>query len=155
MRKKWKPTPCDKIYGKVLDLDMFGEQINFNIHGRTHYDTCCGVICTIMILLITVIFGIMSATRAMTEHDVPVVQHQVKREYFSPGRDTYQVRQDSDEEPFAFAIALTSPTGYKKPKADVEDAILPAEEEEPVIDESMSFKMRYLISGDEDADDGK
>ena len=89
MRKKWKPTPCDKIYGKVLDLDMFGEQINFNIHGRTHYDTCCGAICTLLILLVTVAFGIMSATRAMTEHDVPVVQHQVKREYFSPGRDAY------------------------------------------------------------------
>ena len=73
MRKKLRPTKCDKMYGKVLDLDMFGEQINFNINGRTHYDTCCGVICTIMILLITVIFGIMSATRAMTEHDVPVV----------------------------------------------------------------------------------
>ena len=73
MRKKWKPTPCDKIYGKVLDLDMFGEQINFNIHGRTHYDTCCGVICTVLVLLVTVVFGFMSATRAMTEHDVPVV----------------------------------------------------------------------------------
>ena len=80
----------------------------------------------------------------------------MKREHFSPGRDTFQVRQDSDTEPFAFAIALTSPTGYKKDKAAA-DVILPPddEDEEPVIDESMSFKMRYLISGDEEADDGK
>jgi len=141
------------MYGKVLDLDMFGEQINFNIHGRTHYDTCCGVICTILVLLITVIFGIMSATRAMTEHDVPVVQHQVKREYFSPGRDTFQVRQDSKEEPFAFAIALTSPTGYKKVKTEATDdaAVAPVEPAtEEVVDESMVFSMRYLISGDEE-----
>ena len=74
MKKKWKPSTFDKFYGKFLDIDMFGEQISFNIHGRTHYDTCPGVLCTLAVLFLTVSFGYLSAIRAMTEHDVPHIQ---------------------------------------------------------------------------------
>ena len=91
MKKKWKPGPCDKIYGKFLDIDMFGEPITFNIQGRTHYDTCCGVIFTLAILTITVAYGYFSALRAMAEHDVPTIQTQIKEDYFEPGRG-YHVR---------------------------------------------------------------
>lgn len=103
----------DKCYGKFLDLDMFGEQINFNIQGRSHYDTCCGVLCTAAVLFLTVLFGYLSAIRAMTEHEIPHIQRQIKEEYFEAGRDVFQVRQDSETSPFSFAIAVTSHVGYK------------------------------------------
>ena len=85
--------------------------------------------------------------RAMTEHEVPEIHHQVKREYYSTGREAFQVRQDSEADPFAFAVTLTSYEGYKRPAGQ--------EKEDELVDESMEFKMRYLIQGNEDRDDGK
>ena len=52
------------------------------------------------------------------------------------------MRQDSETEPFACAIALTSPVGYKNPT-------------EEAVDDTMEFSMLYLIQGDEEQDDGK
>ena len=92
LNKKWKPSPCDKIYGKFLDLDMFGEQITLNIRGRQTYDTCCGVLFTLAILFITVAYGYLSVMRAMTVHDIPTIVTQIREDYFEAGREIYQVR---------------------------------------------------------------
>jgi len=118
------------------------------------------------VLVITVAFGYLSAMRAMTEHEVPVVQRQIKQEYFSPGRGVFQVRQDSATDPFAFAVAISSHTGYKKtlvePAAIVPDDVEGSSEDandagkEAAEEETMgTFSMRYLIQGDEEKDDGK
>ena len=108
MRKKWRPSAYDKCYGHFLDMDMFGEQINFNIRGRTHYNTFCGVIFSLAIIFITVVTFYYSFTQGQREHEVPTLIKMVKEEYYEPGRDIYQVRQDSKEDPFSFAIAVTS-----------------------------------------------
>ena len=73
MRKKQRISPCGKCYNRFMDLDMFGEQIKFNISGRTHFNTCCGVIFTLAILLITAGAFYFALMRGMTEHDVPIV----------------------------------------------------------------------------------
>jgi len=108
MRKKRRASPCDKCYGKFLDLDMFGEQITFNIDGRTHYNSCCGVLFTLAIIVIVILCFHFTLMRGEVEHDVPTIVSQVREDYFPSGRDVYQVRQDSTEEPFAFAVAVTS-----------------------------------------------
>ena len=64
MRKKARPSPFDKCYGKFLNLDMFGETINFNVQGRSHYNTCLGVFSTLAILVITVAYAYFGAMRA-------------------------------------------------------------------------------------------
>ncbi len=89
MRKKWRPSPYDKCYGKFLNLDMFGEQINFNIRGRSHYNTCCGVIFTLAIILFTVATFYYSFYQGMREHEVPTLIKLVREEYYEPGRDVY------------------------------------------------------------------
>ena len=45
--------------------------------------------------------------RAMAQHEVPVIYYQVKEDYYTPGR-TSQIRQDSEAEPFYFAVAIAS-----------------------------------------------
>lgn len=92
MKKKQRVSPCGKCYLKFLDLDMFGEQINFNISGRSHFGTFCGVICTLAIILVTVAAFYFALMRGMITHDVPTVISVVKHEYFEPGREVYQVR---------------------------------------------------------------
>ena len=113
MRQKQRTHPCLKCYRSFLEYDRFGEQINFNIDHRTHYNTGCGVVCTIAILVITVATFYFALMRGMKEQDVPLIVKQVRSEYFQPGRDVYQVRQDSEKEPFAFAIALSSYARFK------------------------------------------
>lgn len=73
----------------------------------------------------------------MAEHVIPTVISQVKHEFFSPGRDVYQVRQDSKTDPFSFAIAVSSRSDFKG------------------VDNSQAglFSLRYKIQGGED--DGK
>ena len=111
MPKKWKPSPCDKVYGKFLDLDMFGEQLRFNMRGREHYETCCGVLFTMAILFVTVLYGYLSAMRAMRVHDIATVLTSVRPDYYETGRD-FQIRQDSETDPFAFALTISSKNGF-------------------------------------------
>ena len=95
MRKKDRAGPIRKCYWKVLNLDMFGEQLNFNVDGREKYNTCLGMLFTLAILFITVVYGYLTVVRAQREHEVPTILHQVREEHFKSGRDEYQVRQDS------------------------------------------------------------
>ena len=89
MRKKQRVTPCERCYHKFTDLDMFGEHPHFNISGRAHFGTCCGVIFTLAIIIVTVAAFYFTAIRGMQEHEVPTIIHEIKREYYEPGRDVY------------------------------------------------------------------
>ena len=91
---------------------MFGEQITFNVNGDTNYNTCCGVMFTIAIIFFTVVLFFTSYMQGASSHDVPTILTQVKEEYFPAGRGVYQVRQDNPDEPFAFAIAVTSHSDF-------------------------------------------
>ena len=64
MRKKDRPGPVRKCYHRVLNLDMFGEQIKFNVDGRDKYNTCLGMLFTVAILVVTVLYGYLAAMRA-------------------------------------------------------------------------------------------
>ena len=90
-RGKFKPNAAERCYGRFLDWDMFGEHITFNLHGREKYNTCGGVICTILIVLITGVFGWLAVLKSQTEHEVPTLLKLSKPDFFEPGRD-YQVR---------------------------------------------------------------
>lgn len=152
-KKKIRPTPCNKCYNKFLEIDMFGEQINFNINGQSHYDTLCGTICTLLVILITVFFGFFTVMRATALQAVPEVHREVKRDYYAAtGREAFQIRQDSETDPFAFAVALTQRTKFKKPASQQSAS---AVDEAQVVDESLEFVMRYEIQGDEETDGGK
>ena len=145
MPKKWKPGPCDKAYGKFLDLDMFAEQINFNFRGRSHFGTCIGVLFTLSIVLITAAYGYYSLMSEMRDHEVPTVQTQFLPEYFKPEtdkqyEDKFKVKMESEKDPFAIALAISSPNGYKSANYAEMLAI-------------GTFSMTYLISGG--PEDGK
>lgn len=94
---------------------------------------------------------------------------QLKTDFFEPGRE-YQVRQDSEEEPFAFALAITSKVGFQNTASDavvevpeidtvedidsVEDTeTVEDTDDEEVIENVGRFSLKYLITGGED--DGK
>jgi len=87
MKKKDRPSVLSKCYGKFLNLDMFGEQISFNIKGRTHYQTWCGVLFTLAIILATIGYGYLAAVREMSYHEVPTILNVVKEDFYAPGRD--------------------------------------------------------------------
>ena len=63
---------------------------------------------TLAIVVITAGVFYFALLDGLNEHQVPTIVKHVEEEYFKPGRRVYQVRQDSKEEPFAFAIAVTS-----------------------------------------------
>ena len=93
---------------------------------------------TLAIVVITAAAFYFALIDGLNEHQVPTIVKLVEEEYFKPGRNVYQVRQDSEDEPFGFAISVTSYQDYE------------------FVDDSSPvgrFTMQYKINGGED--DGK
>jgi len=56
MPKKRRVTACDKFWRSTTQFDMFGEKIHFNMDGKDSFDTCCGSLCTILILGVVAVY---------------------------------------------------------------------------------------------------
>ena len=102
-KKRKPPTKCDKFWRMCTSWDMFGEQVKFNLDGKESFDTCCGSLCTLLILLtITVYFFFQMRYYNNQETQIPILAYYNKKGYY---KDPVEIRQSENN--FHFAVAIT------------------------------------------------
>ena len=84
---------CTRIKNKFLDYDMFGAQVQFNVEGRNKWNTCCGALISILIVLITVAFGFYQFRKAVQGSVLPQISTIKYPDYFS---DLLPISQEVD-----------------------------------------------------------
>lgn len=77
-----------------LDFDMFGSQISFNVDGRTKWNTCCGSLLTILILIVTIVFGFYQFRKYNLGADIAQTIVMERPGYFN---EIVKMRQEGDE----------------------------------------------------------
>ena len=58
MFKKRKVGWCDRLWRSFTQYDMFGERVQLNLDGKESFDTCCGSLCTLLILCIVAVYSL-------------------------------------------------------------------------------------------------
>ena len=113
MGRKQKKTCCGETTDRFNAIDMFGSTVNFNISGRTRYNSCLGSLTTILIFLVVACYGIHQMRQVFVATHVPIVNTQIREGYFE---DTDVMRQDEGD--FTFAVAVSSFTKYDEQSAE-------------------------------------
>lgn len=94
MIKRRKVSPCDKFWRTSTSIDMFGEHLYLNLDGKESFDTCCGSLCTLMILVVCAIFALFQVRMYESQWaEVPIVSDYIKKGYF---HEPVEIRQDRD-----------------------------------------------------------
>ena len=97
--EKKKSGACRKAYNGVLDLDQFGQEIQFHMpNGQRTYNTMLGACMSVFLFVIVVVYGCLHLLQFYVEG--PVVTRDVKESYFS---SNFVTPSDLGLE-FAFAI---------------------------------------------------
>jgi len=109
IRKRPKVTSCDKLWRTATSFDMFGERVQLNLDGKESFDTCCGAMCTLIILCAVALFSLFQVRHYKTQWaEVPIVSDYEKKGYFE---EPVEIRQDTNN--FMFAVAVTGKQNYK------------------------------------------
>ena len=58
MGRKQKQGCCNEAANRFNSIDMFGSTVNFNIDGRSRFNSCLGALTTALILLVVACYGI-------------------------------------------------------------------------------------------------
>ena len=132
MPKRSKPTPCDRLWRSVTSIDMFGERIYLNLDGKESFDTCCGSLCTLIILCVVALFALFQVRLYQSQWtEVPILSTYVKKDFFNNA--PVEVRQDVHN--FYFAIAITGKQEFANHTTEAFEKA------------GGSISLRYTISG--------
>ena len=83
---------------------MFGETVNFNMDGKESFDTCCGSICTFLIMGVVAVYCVFQVRLYNSQWaEVPIVSTFLKEGFYL---EPVEIRQDRDD--FMFAVAITA-----------------------------------------------
>ena len=94
---------------------MFASTVEFNIGGRPRYTTCLGCLCTLAILILTLVFALYQVRMTLLTKAVPIVHSHTTPEYFQPtfGEEKSQTKVKQEGDDFHIAVALTSLEDFK------------------------------------------
>ena len=135
--KRRKVSACDKFWRTATSFDMFGERVQLNLDGKESFDTCCGAMCTIIVLAAIAFFTLFQIRHYETQWaEVPITSDYIKKGFFA---DPVEIRQDTNN--FMFAIAVTAKQNFDSDTAQAFE------------ESGGSLVLRYVISGG--VDDGK
>lgn len=118
--KRHKPGPFDRLWRTVTSIDMFGETVRLNMDGKERFNTCCGALCTLMVLAATAaycLFFIRLYDSQKSDEIIPILSTYVKQGYFE---EDVEIRQDTDD--FYFAVAITGRHAFTSHTAEAFEA---------------------------------
>ena len=78
-----KGTASKGLTWHLMNLDMFGAPIGFHYGGKGKHDTCIGALCSIFIFISMIFYIKKEALETYTKIDVPIINVQQRRGYFT------------------------------------------------------------------------
>ena len=89
---------------------MFGEKMSFNIDGKESFDTCCGSLCTVLILAVVALYALFQVRLYNSQwQEVPILSTYEKSGFYD---QPVEIRQDVND--FYFAVAISGKQKFQE-----------------------------------------